>query len=269
MRSTSFFLATVAASCLLASLPTAAQRLNDTGQVMCYDNSASTGTVSSGTPTPEDFQFRGQDCTGGAAAADALGRMVKVGGSSVMGRDYTKIANDGSELGPGAMLGTSPTDWACTRDNVTGLIWEVKVDDAANLRHGGHTYTWYDTTAINGGNAGTQASNTCSGTLGTNCNTTAYRDAVNALTESNRLCGATDWRLPSSMELSGLLSNAAESGPTIDVEWFPNTFEQRYWSGETTAFGVNRAFIGQFGDGHEWFRHKDTAERVRLVRGGQ
>jgi hypothetical protein len=42
---------------------------------------------------------------------------------------YTKIANDGSELPDSATLGTNPTDWACTKDNKTGLIWEVKTDD--------------------------------------------------------------------------------------------------------------------------------------------
>jgi len=26
------------------------------------------------------------------------------------------------------------TDWACTRDNVTGLLWEVKVNDITQLR---------------------------------------------------------------------------------------------------------------------------------------
>ena len=81
-------------------------RLNDTGQTTCYDATASTGTMSSGTPDPETAGFNEQDCTRGAAAADALGRMVKFGASTAPGRDYTKIANDGSELPASATLGT-------------------------------------------------------------------------------------------------------------------------------------------------------------------
>ncbi len=42
---------------------------------------------------------------------------------------YTKIANDGSELSADAILGTNPKNWACTKDNKTGLTWEVKTDD--------------------------------------------------------------------------------------------------------------------------------------------
>jgi len=98
---------------LLAGLPVAAQtlRLNDTGQITCYDNSATpTGTVSPFTPNPTATGFAAQDCVRGAAAADALGRMVKVGGSTVPGRDYTKIANDGSVLPADAELGSGPTD---------------------------------------------------------------------------------------------------------------------------------------------------------------
>jgi hypothetical protein len=36
--------------------------------------------------------------------------------------NYTKIANDGSELSDSTKLGSNPTDWACTKDNKTGLI---------------------------------------------------------------------------------------------------------------------------------------------------
>jgi len=150
-----------------ATAQTPTRPLNDTGQVTCYNATAATGTVSPGTPAPEDSGFTGQDCTQGRAAADALGVQVKLGASSTKGRDYTKIANDGSVLPASATLGPNPGDWACTRDNVTGLVWEVKVDNAAHLRHFWHGYSWYDTNpAVNGGNTGYPgASSSCSGTL--------------------------------------------------------------------------------------------------------
>lgn len=211
--------------------------LNDTGQTTCYNASTSTGTVSSGTPDPETAGFNEQDCTRGASAADAVGVMDKVGASSVPGRDYTKIANDGSELAAGASLGTGASDWACTRDNITGLIWEIKTDDSG-LRDKDHRYTWYDTdTSINGGTAGTEAGTGCSSTL-TNCNTTAYRDAVNAA----GLCGATDWRLPTGKELQALVHYGASAAPSIDGSWFPNTVSVSgyYWSG--TSYAPNASF---------------------------
>lgn len=250
---------------------TAQQRLNDTGQITCYNASAVTGTVSNGTSDPETAGFNEQDCTRGAAAADALGRMVKVGGSTVPGRDYTKIANNGSVLPASAVLGSNPGDWACTRDNITGLIWEVKT--TSGLRSQGHTYTWYDTNAsVNGGNAGTIGANTsCNSTLAT-CNTTAFRDAVNALTGSSRLCGATDWRLPTVNELSGLVPAGLANGPTIDSMWFPNTANtanSAYWTGQNYAPDASRAWWVVFADGGLNFISKSGNRHVRLVRGGQ
>lgn len=48
------------------------------------------------------------------------------------GTGYTKIANDGSILEDTAKLGTDTKDWACTKDNKTGLIWEVKTVDGGS-----------------------------------------------------------------------------------------------------------------------------------------
>lgn len=258
---------------LLLAVPAASaqtQRLNDTAQITCYNHITSTGTVSSGTPDPEAPGFDEQDCTRGAAAADALGQMVKVGGSTALGRDYSKIANDGSVLPAAATLGSGAGDWACTRDNITGLIWEVKVNDIANLRHFNHVYTWYDTNAaVNGGNVGTLGTATsCSSTL-TNCNTTAYRNAINALAGPARLCGASDWRLPTGKELSGLFHAGLTTVPMIDSTWVPNTASAVYWTGENYAVGATRALGVDFRFGFVFANFKLNAEPVRLVRGGQ
>jgi len=242
-----------------------ALRLNDSGQTTCYDATASTGTVASATPDPETAGFNEQDCTRGAAAADALGRMAKVGASTAPGRDYTKIANDGSELPASATLGTGPGDWACTRDNVTGLIWEVKT--TSGLRSVDGRYVWYDTNpAVNGGNPGTEASSGCGSTL-PNCNTSAYRDAINALTGPARLCGAADWRMPSRAELTSLL-HFGVSVPAIDGTWFPNTVGVSYWSGTSVATVPNEAWRVGFQTGLISNVAKNALQPVRLVRGG-
>lgn len=250
-------------------------QLNDTGLVTCYNATTMTGTVAPSTPAPEQPGFEGQDCTRGASAANALGLMTKVGSSSIPGRDYSKIGNDGSVLAANATLGSAAGDWACTRDNITGLIWEVKVNDAAQLRHLSHEYTWYDTDASsNGGNAGIQAGAGCNGTLA-NCNTTAFRDAVNA--QAGGLCGAIDWRVPSLGELQSLLDRQRRSGAAaalLDNAYFPNTayggaFTGRYRARETSARTRANAWVLDFSNGQALdFFAKSVAYPVLLVRGG-
>ena len=89
----------LAALLALTLVPAArAAPLNDTGQITCYNATTSTGTVSPGTAVPADPGFEDQDCTRGAAAADALGLMSKQGASSMPGRDYTRISNAGNDL---------------------------------------------------------------------------------------------------------------------------------------------------------------------------
>jgi len=250
---------------LLASGAALAQArpLNDTGQVTCYNNTVATGTIVLNTPNPVDAGFEGQDCVRGRAAADALGFLPKTGASSVRGRDYTKIANSGSELPASAALGSAPGDWACTRDNVTGLIWEVRVNDAANLRHQGHTYTWYDTDpAVNSGDPGILGTSaTCNATLA-NCNTTARRDAVN----SAGLCGAGDWRMPTPHELQSLVVYDGGAGG-YDTIFLPNS-SFSYWTGNTSAGVETRAWLVGLSQVIQGPSSKNSQLGVRLVRGG-
>ena len=91
-------------------------------------------------------------------------RICVIGGGAA-GFDYTKIANNGTTLGAGAILGTAATDWACTKDNITGLTWEVKTGYNTDLRYSGHRYSWFSSDgATNGGVAGSMGANTCNAT---------------------------------------------------------------------------------------------------------
>ena len=107
---------------------------------------------------------------------------------------YTKISNSGATLPVTAQLGTGSNDWACTKDNNTGRIWEVKTTDGG-LRDYQNSYSWYEPDASkNGGNAGYQNSGNCKGSQ---CDTYAFTNAVN----TNGLCGKKDWRMPTLDEL--------------------------------------------------------------------
>ena len=110
--------------------------MNDTGITW-------SGNATSGNATTCDASHpAGQDCHYGRDKAAADGTLTKIGGGNA-GFDFSKISNSGNVLPASATLGSALGDWACTRDNVTGLIWEVKT--TSDLRSQSHTYTWYNT----------------------------------------------------------------------------------------------------------------------------
>ncbi len=147
------------------------------------------------------------------------------------GFSFTKLDANGNDLPATASV------WSCVRDNVTGLVWEVKqggngTEGDEGLHDADDSFTWYNTdTSGNGGTAGTLNENgaTCHGykanTPSSYCNTQAYVARVNTA----GLCGASDWRLPSEQELTSLV-NFARKDPAIDVNYFPNTRSWGYWS---------------------------------------
>jgi hypothetical protein len=147
---------------LLAALTARAAGLPDTGIDTCYNDTVADGVAASNASSiaRDGGTHPRQDCRYGRDPAAAAGA-PKVG-AGAKGFDYTKIANDGSALAATVALGSNPTDWACTQDNITGLMWEVKTF-TSGLRNKAHTYTWYNSTAsTNGGTAGTVgAGSTC------------------------------------------------------------------------------------------------------------
>ena len=245
--------------------------LNDTGEVQCYDDE---GPIACSDPA-----LPGQDARYGRDAALVAGMLEKIGGG-LASYDYTKVSNSGVDLPADAALGSGPEDWACTRDNVTGLIWEVKSDDGG-LRDQDWLYTWYYTDPNdNGGDAGDAGGDTCGGTLETTCNTEAYATAINA----QALCGFETWRVPTARELTSIVNYAipalAGEGdpPMIDPDYFPNTLSQSpdfgpasvYWSVDALAqvdFAIFAWFVA-FNDGAANFANKDLLASVRLVTDG-
>jgi hypothetical protein len=86
----------------------------DTGQTKCYDNSQEIACPNPG----EDFY--GQDAQYGPNL-----------------HSYTKLDVNGNALP------FSATEWEMVRDNVTGLIWEIKTDDGT-IHDKDNRYRWDD-----------------------------------------------------------------------------------------------------------------------------
>ena len=259
------FSAHVSVLVLALGLPAAqAVGLPDTGQDLC-DNGSSVLVACSTLNAGDAATYPRQDGRFGRDAKAAAGTLTKVGGGAA-GFDYTKVANNGSDVPAGTALGADAADWACTRDNITGLTWEVKTTSSGDLRYQGHTYTWYSSdSGTNGGNAGSAGGNTCIGTLTSSlCNTEALATAVNAAA----LCSYTDWRLPTYRELLTLVHFGTQS-PSIDTTYFPNTQASNFWSASSYVPFPADAWIVSFGYGYSGAGGKTNGDFVRLVRGGQ
>ena len=152
----------------------------------------------------------------------------------------------------------------CVRDNITGLMWEGKTTDGS-MRDKDKTYTNYDSRVW-----GTAAQTTAA------TNTYGYVTAVNA----EGLCGYSDWRLPTSTELQGIVDygvpylwSGQVAPASINPNWFPNTLDAAYWS--ETTFWRNDSYVWSVGFGGGWMEsgggngNRGELHRVRLVRGAQ
>ena len=231
--------------------------LNDTGFLQQSTNNALTEA--------QQNDFPGQDGQRGADIIEQNGLIEKAGRGKA-GFDFTRLNANGDEQD------ASADTWSCIRDNVTGLVWEVKTDDGA-FQDKDYTYSWYSE-EVNGGFEGDQtgANATC---LLTSCNTSAYVQAVNA----QGLCGFYDWRLPNHHELFSLMHLGIADDVAIDEDYFPNTGAVSteplwYWTSVPSADGVNsddaqNAWALDFDSGVDNFLNKSSAARVRLVRAGR
>jgi hypothetical protein len=206
----------------------------DTGQTKCYTNAVEIPCPSSGQP------FYGQDAN-----------------YNINPMSYTKL--DGS----GNALPDSATSWVTVKDNVTGLVWEMKTSkdgkrDYGNPRDADNTYTWYDSNpATNGGNAGTPGSGTDT------------EDFIKALNDA-RYGGYSDWRMPTIKELAYIVNRSITyPGPTIDTGYFTDTAASWYWSSTTYVHGTGYAWGVNFGSGGVYGSYKYYGGYVRAVRGGQ
>ncbi len=183
---------------------TAAAGLSDTGQTKCYNDTAEMLT---GCPAAETDAFYGQDAQ-----------------YNFIPQSFTKLNEDGSIWAEG-----DPTPHAMVRDNVTGLVWEVKT-----LENSTEKPNWND------------AKTYC---------------------ETLPLGGYSDWRLPTREELRSI-ADYGRSAPFLNPEYFPNA-QTSYWSSEIFAITTSKAwyFMYNTGSSNTSFR-VNTAAHVMAVRCG-
>jgi len=254
--------------------------LNDTGITACRDYAYVPG---SGIHNNVDCAAAGATQTvNGTETANGLDP-VPAGQDAHYGRDANPLTNDDADGHAGFSFtkldasGTpladqsanyATTPWSCVLDNVTGLMWEVKMNDNANLHHKDWTYTWYNSNAASyGGSVGTAAGGSCGGMVAAGCDTEKFVVAVNAVT----LCGHDDWRLPNPEELQSI-ADLSRANPAIDTGFFPNTETWWYWSSSLSEPDRLGSWAVAFSSGNSndsWIGGGFFAAHVRLVRAAQ
>lgn len=246
-------------SLIVTVKPLPIQPLNDTG---VYQQTNDTEVLNGhlGDYPGQDGQ-RGQDIVHVNAQSAKAGR-------GDQGFDFTKLDATGDEMDD------PNSSWNCVRDNITGLIWEVKtVPTATDLHSSIHSYTWYQ--EENNGEFDGDITGSAASCGLTECNTTEYLTQVNA----QGLCNFRDWRLPTHAELLSIVHFGRVAKPMLDVTYFPYatnslTAPVWYWTQDSSADGISsvgaqNAWAIDFASGNDNFLDKSTAARIRLVRAGR
>lgn len=234
------------------------QPLNDTGITRCVDT--------------QDWWSLPDDCAAHPNQDQAHGRDVTLNDDTdgVAGFTYTKLDEHGKALASAA------SDWSCVRDDVSGLVWEIKagmnnrVGDQG-LHDSDDRFTWYstkaDTNAGSEGHANSQGDD-CSGYEATDpstyCNTEAYVARVNQA----GYCGISSWRLPSRHEVISTL-NYGNKNAAVDLNYFNdvNTLvtDLHIWSADSNSADAEGAWNIDFYNGNYFIYPKRAAHSIRLV----
>ncbi|HET8935157.1 MAG TPA: DUF1566 domain-containing protein [Polyangiales bacterium] len=75
----------------------------------------------------------------------------------------------------------------------------------------------------------------------------------------------TGWRLPTRAELESIV-NSSRTMPAVDVNVFPDTLAQWFWTSSPKVHSTDSAWIIDFSDGSANYKPKTNALRVRCVR---
>ena len=203
-------------------------RISDTNQNTCYNSNYLTQCQSPN----EDFY--GQDAH-----------------YITNSQSFTKLDVHGKELDHDA------EQWLMVRDNVTGLIWEIKqnsdkIEDFSNPHDADNEYSWYDSEAD---------SEDEKGFINDNNNTEFF---INSLNES-RFGGFNDWRMPDLKELLSIVDLSIHD-PSINTTYFNNAKSSSYWTSNTYTNLESNAWLLRFDHGSTYYKHKSNIYNVRAVR---
>ena len=208
---------------------------------------------------------------------------------------YTKIDRYGNELSRNA------PGWSCVRDNKSGLVWEVKTKDIS-VNNKDNEYRW-------GGQSVSRLAYKMTSSKVRIMDSIESWDGEGKLygewdklidaSNSEQLCGYSDWRVPTLDEFSTLVhcyhdsdkvkyepnkgciyedrfqggervhvasSDESLHRPTINIDWFPHTESSLYWSANALVGSDSDAWYIDFGDGYDHVFLKAADFRLRLVR---
>lgn len=140
----------------------------------------------------------------------------------------------------------------CAHIQDSDLIWELKTDDGG-IHDKDNVYRW--------GGSGAEKTGTI------------FFDDWNSLlntTNTEKLCGFDDWRVPTIDELKTLVTNTAAK-PAINSEVFQLTMEAPYWSVSTYLNYPEHAQTVDFVTGVTNYYNGFRGDRLplRLVRGNR
>jgi hypothetical protein len=214
--------------------------LNDTGQTLCYSGADAAVTCDGATAGNTGVRPH-QDGRFGRDVASPTKT-----GSGIAGFDFSCVlwngtVIDGANCRTGLTANTTQlvganatTDWACTKDNVTGLVWSLNDTDHVLI-------SWSQATASTFPNSGHNHLSRCGYSSG--------------------------WRLPTLHELSSLIHHGRATEPMLDLDFFPRKFiHTDYWASNSYAPDGLYAWFVSVADGGAAAKLKTAFISVRLVR---
>ena len=169
--------------------------------------------------------------------------------SNIAIADFVKLSSEGE------ILDFESSNWSCVLDQKTSLIWEVK-GETEGVQYTMNTYTWFDGAT---GRKNNMYSKNCY--WGEGCNTQSFVDDINEA----QLCTYTNWRLPTRDELKTIINYYGDD-ILIDLDFFPNTQKETYWTSMTAKDNPSLAYEIPFFYGGSIVREKSIDTYIRLVR---